>query len=222
MTPGQYRRGGQNLTLAYTLADCFLGRLLVAATPRGIAAVRLGDDDATLLAGLAQEFSAAELRRDAAGLAVWVAAILGHLEGHPVRLDLPIDVRATAFQRRVWQALRDIPYGATRTYGQVAAAIGQPRAARAVGSACAANPWPWWCPPSGGARRWPGRQLSLGAGAQAGLAGPRGPGGRRTGRSRCSDAGRGLNAQWGERAAGAELPPRGSWRKLGPLGSCSY
>lgn len=140
MTPGEYRAGGAGLILTYTLADCFLGRLLVAATPRGIAAVRLGDDDAALVAGLAQEFAAAELRRDDAALADGVGAILRHLEGEPARLELPIDVQATAFQRRVWQALREIPYGATRTYGEVAAIIGQPRAARAVGSACAANP----------------------------------------------------------------------------------
>ena len=140
MTPGQYRRGGAGVALTYTLANCFLGRLLVAATPRGIAAVRLGDDDETLVAGLAAEFADAGLRRDDAGLAAWVAAILDHLEGKTTRLDLPVDVQATAFQRRVWQALREIPYGATRTYGEVAAAIGQPRAARAVGSACAANP----------------------------------------------------------------------------------
>jgi AraC family transcriptional regulator of adaptative response/methylated-DNA-[protein]-cysteine methyltransferase len=146
MTPGEYRAGGAGLALAYALADCFLGRLLVASTPRGIAAVRLGDDDGTLISGLAQEFSAAELHRDDAALAGALNAILRHLEGAAVRPDLPLDVQATAFQRRVWAALREIPYGATRTYGQVAADIGRPRAARAGAAPAPPTPWPWWCP----------------------------------------------------------------------------
>src|SRR5882672_1031873 len=117
-----------------------LGRLLVAATPRGVCAVRLGRSDAALEGELAREHPDAELRRDGALLAPWVNTLLRHLAGQATRLDLPLDVEATAFQRRVWEALRAIPYGATRSYGAVAEAIGHPGAARAVARACAANP----------------------------------------------------------------------------------
>src|SRR3989454_1619497 len=130
--------------LGYTIVDSPsplpLGRLLVGATTRGVCAVRLGRSDAALEAELAREYPDAELRRDGAPLAPWVNALLRHLTGHAARLDLPLDVEATAFQQRVWQALRAIPYGETRSYGAVAEAIGQPGAARAVARACAANP----------------------------------------------------------------------------------
>ena len=130
--------------IGYTIVDSPsplpLGRLLVAATPRGVCAVRLGRSDAVLEAELAREHPDAELRRDGAPLAPWVNTLLRHLAGRAARLDLPLDVEATAFQRRVWQALRAIPYGATRSYGAVAEAIGHPGAARAVARACAANP----------------------------------------------------------------------------------
>ena len=130
--------------IGYTIVDSPsplpLGRLLVGATTRGVCAVRLGRSDAALEAELAREYPDAELRRDGAPLAPWVNALLRHLTGREARLDLPLDVEATAFQQRVWRALRAIPYGETRSYGAVAEAIGQPGAARAVARACAANP----------------------------------------------------------------------------------
>ena len=115
-------------------------RDLEAATERGICAVSLGDTNATLEAALISEYPAAELRRDETHLAPWVAAILSHLDGQQPHLDLPLDTQATAFQRRVWEELRAIPYGATRPYSAIARAVGRPKAARAVGRACATNP----------------------------------------------------------------------------------
>src|SRR5262249_12071921 len=117
-----------------------LGRLLLAATERGVCMVSLGDDDATLERALRAEFPAAEVRRDGSGLGEWLAEGLRHLRGEQPHVGLPVDVRATAFQWRVWQELRKIPYGSTRTYGEVARALGQPTAARAVARACATNP----------------------------------------------------------------------------------
>ena len=140
MTPATYQRGGAGATIAYASAATPLGRLLVAATARGICFVSLGDDDAATERSLRAEFPAAELQRDDDVLGAWVAAIVRHLSGTEPRLDLPLDVRATAFQRRVWEALRAIPYGETRTYGQIAQELGQPTAARAVARACATNP----------------------------------------------------------------------------------
>ncbi len=140
MTPATYRRGGKGMRIFYTIVDCYLGRLLVAATSKGISAVCLADEDSTLEAFLASEFPVAEIIRDGAPLATWVEAILAHLDGKLPHLDLPLDVQATAFQMRVWEELRKIPYGETRTYAQVAAAIDQPVAVRAVGRACATNP----------------------------------------------------------------------------------
>jgi AraC family transcriptional regulator of adaptative response/methylated-DNA-[protein]-cysteine methyltransferase len=114
--------------------------LLVAATARGICAVSLGAADAELERALDREFPSAERVRDDRALAPWVDVILKHLRGEEPHLDLPLDVRATAFQRRVWQALRDIPYGSTRTYSAIAREIGKPTAVRAVARACATNP----------------------------------------------------------------------------------
>src|SRR5438046_2357584 len=130
--------------IGYTIVDSpsplRLGRLLVGATSRGVRAVRLGRSDAALEAALAREHPDMELRRDGAPLAPWVNTLLRHLAGREARLDLPLDVEATAFQQRVWQALRALPSGGTRSYGAVAEAIGQPGTARAVARACAANP----------------------------------------------------------------------------------
>jgi O-6-methylguanine DNA methyltransferase len=124
----------------YTLVDCTLGRLLVAATGRGVCAVMLGDADADLRHRLAEQLPDATLSRDGAALAAWAEAIVAHLEGRGEPLDLPLDIRATAFQRRVWQAVQAIPWGETRTYSEVAAQIGRPEAVRAVARACAQNP----------------------------------------------------------------------------------
>ena len=140
MTPATYRQGGAGMQVNYTIVDSPLGRLLVGATDRGISAVYLGESDTRLEAALQDEYPRAEIRRDRNGLEGWVSKILDHLRGREPNLDLPTDVQATAFQRRVWEELRRIPYGATRTYSQVARAIGQPSAVRAVARACAMNP----------------------------------------------------------------------------------
>ena len=140
MPPRTYGRGAEGVTLRYTLTDSPLGRLLVAATERGVSAVYLGDADRALEAALREEYPGAVRRRDDAVLAPMVQAILGHLEGRLPRLDLPLDVQATAFQWKVWQALRAIPLGETRSYGAIAKALGRPTGARAVARACATNP----------------------------------------------------------------------------------
>jgi AraC family transcriptional regulator, regulatory protein of adaptative response / methylated-DNA-[protein]-cysteine methyltransferase len=140
MTPATYRQGGAGMRVNYTIVDSPLGRLLVGATDRGISALYLGESDARLETALQKEYPRAEIRRDRNGLEGWVSKILEHLRGREPNLDLPTDVQATAFQRRVWEELRRIPYGTTRTYGQVARAIGQPAAVRAVARACATNP----------------------------------------------------------------------------------
>ena len=140
MTPATYGRGGAGAQISYTLAATPFGQVLVAATERGVCFVSLGDDAAALEASLTQEFPAASITRADEALNPWVTAIVQHLSGDPATLDLPLDVRATAFQQRVWQALCAIPYGSTRTYGEIAAALGQPTAARAVARACATNP----------------------------------------------------------------------------------
>lgn len=128
------------MNISYTIVDCPLGRLLVAATDRGICGVSLGDSDAALEAALRAEYPAAAIRRDETSLGEWLSAFTSYLHGRQPDLNLPIDVQATAFQWQVWQALRAIPAGVTRSYSEVAQAIGQPRAARAVARACATNP----------------------------------------------------------------------------------
>jgi AraC family transcriptional regulator of adaptative response/methylated-DNA-[protein]-cysteine methyltransferase len=140
MTPATYRDGGSGMRINYTTVESPLGRLLVGATDRGISALYLGESDARLEAALRKEYPRAELCRDRNGLEGSVTKILDHLRGREPNLDLPTDVQATAFQRRVWEELRHIPYGSTRTYTQVARAIGQPAAVRAVARACATNP----------------------------------------------------------------------------------
>lgn len=141
MTPAAYRRGGAGATIRYTTAATRLGRLLVGRTDRGVCAVSLGDGDGHV-AALRTEYPAARLVRDDRALAPAMRSILAYLDGRETRLDLPIDIRATAFQAKVWEALRAIPYGATRSYSDVARAIGEPAAVRAVAQACAANPVP--------------------------------------------------------------------------------
>jgi len=140
MTPATYQRGGKDMTIGYTVVDSPLGRLLVAGTGRGVCAVYLGDDDAALAAALRREYPAATIAGDGSGLGEWTRKLLDHLRGGRPHLELPLDVQATAFQWRVWQELRAIPYGDTRTYGEVAEALGRPTAARAVARACATNP----------------------------------------------------------------------------------
>lgn len=149
MTPMAYRRGGKDMSITYTIVNCPLGRLLVGATEKGICAVSLGNADTELETALAREYPAAERRRENSvdgemsgdsDLAAWVNMLLEHLNGQQPHLRLPVDVQATAFQWRVWSELQNIPYGSTRSYSEVARAVGSPKAARAVAQACATNP----------------------------------------------------------------------------------
>jgi len=140
MTPATYSRGGRGVNISYTTTASPMGRLLVAVTERGVCAVRMADNDAELEKDLRAEFPNAELKRDDSALRESVQKILSHLEKKESRLDLPLDIKATAFQRQVWEHLRSIPYGETVSYGDVAKALGKPGAVRAVGRACATNP----------------------------------------------------------------------------------
>lgn len=140
MTPRDYQKGGPAAAVRYATAACALGRVLLAATDRGVCAVSLGDSDDGLAAFLRAEFPAAALARDDAGLRPWLEALVRHLAGGLPHLSLPLDVRATAFQRQVWEELCRIPTGETRTYKQMAEAVGRPTAVRAVARACATNP----------------------------------------------------------------------------------
>jgi AraC family transcriptional regulator of adaptative response/methylated-DNA-[protein]-cysteine methyltransferase len=140
MTPGEYRRGGSSLAIRFATAKCELGRVLLAATDRGVCAVFLADTDSELKSALDEEFPEAEIQRDGAGLDTWLTALVEHIAGERPHLDLPLDVQATAFQRRVWEELRRIPYGETRSYSEVAKALGAPKSVRAVARACATNP----------------------------------------------------------------------------------
>ena len=140
MTPATYRRGGRHMRIGYTIAGSPLGRLLVAATERGVCAVSLGDSDARLETALRAEYPEAEIHRDERGLGTWVGALTSYLEGVRPHLALPLDIQATAFQHRVWETLQAIPYGETRSYAEIARAIGRPTGARAVARACATNP----------------------------------------------------------------------------------
>jgi AraC family transcriptional regulator, regulatory protein of adaptative response / methylated-DNA-[protein]-cysteine methyltransferase len=140
MTPATYSRNGRGASINFAVAECELGWLLVAATDKGVCAVRLGSDPDELEESLRTEFSAAQITRDEDQLTKAVQLILEYLEGTRPNLNLPLDVQATAFQRLVWEALQAIPYGATRSYGEVANSIGRPTAVRAVARACATNP----------------------------------------------------------------------------------
>lgn len=140
MTPTEYRAGGKNVAIRYTIADSPLGKMLVAATGIGICLVAFGSLESELEDELASRFPASTSSRDETGLGSAVKQILAQMTEHPVALELPLDVRATAFQRRVWEALQQIPRGQTRTYSQIAQEIGRPTAVRAVARACATNP----------------------------------------------------------------------------------
>lgn len=145
MTPGAYRRGGKGVHIRYLTTKTVVGRLLVAATERGVCAVTLGDDDATLEIILNSEYPEATFSRVRGNtgnddLRRWAAVIASYLEGADRDLAVPLDVAGTPFQQRVWSELRRIPYGETRSYTNIAESIGAPRAVRAVASACARNP----------------------------------------------------------------------------------
>jgi AraC family transcriptional regulator, regulatory protein of adaptative response / methylated-DNA-[protein]-cysteine methyltransferase len=141
MTPASYAKGGKGAVIFYTMAPCRLGKLLVAATQRGLCRVELGNAAETLLEDLRGEFPEADsLERDDAALGKYVAELVARIEGAAPRWDFPLDIRTTAFQRQVYEELLRIPTGETRSYKEVAAAIGHPSAQRAVGTACATNP----------------------------------------------------------------------------------
>jgi AraC family transcriptional regulator of adaptative response/methylated-DNA-[protein]-cysteine methyltransferase len=140
MSPDKYRRGAIAATIRYAIADSPLGRMLIAATDRGVCAIQFARSDDELIEGLKREFPFAVRKPDEGGLHAWIEAVLSKMTGRELNAALPLDIRATAFQRRVWTYLQSIPFGATRSYGEVAKAIGQPSASRAVARACATNP----------------------------------------------------------------------------------
>lgn len=140
MTPATYQKGGKGMKLEYTIAQSPLGNLLVAATERGVSAVYLGDAEKKLVAELREEYPHAEISPATNGTQRWIREIVQRIDGKPAQVNLPLDLQATAFQRRVWQELQRIPRGKTRTYSQVARALGRPTAVRAVARACATNP----------------------------------------------------------------------------------
>ncbi len=140
MTPDKYRRGAIAAGIRYTCADSPLGRMLIAATERGICSIQFARSDGELMEGLKREFPFATRKADSGGLQSWVGALLRHMRGKDLDGTLPLDIRATAFQRRVWAYLQKIPFGATRSYSQVAQGIGRPSATRAVARACSTNP----------------------------------------------------------------------------------
>ncbi len=140
MTPGAARRGGEGEVIRTAFADCPFGRLLVGATDKGVCFIGFAEPDEALLGDLHQRFPRASIIADDAALADAVRAVLDFLEEPKQSLDLPLDLRGTAFQQRVWRTLCRIPSGETRTYGELAAMIGNPRAVRAVARSCARNP----------------------------------------------------------------------------------
>jgi AraC family transcriptional regulator, regulatory protein of adaptative response / methylated-DNA-[protein]-cysteine methyltransferase len=139
MTPSQYRAGGANEEIRFAVGATSLGAILVASSKKGVAAILLGDDPDKLLRNLQDRFPRAQLIGADREYEALVARVVGLVETPGIGLDLPLDVRGTAFQQRVWQALREIPVGETLSYAEVARRIGSPRAARAVAGACAAN-----------------------------------------------------------------------------------
>jgi AraC family transcriptional regulator, regulatory protein of adaptative response / methylated-DNA-[protein]-cysteine methyltransferase len=140
MTPSDFRAGGQNFEIRFAVGECSLGSILVAASERGVCAVLLGDDPDQLARELQERFSDATLIGGDSGFEQLVARVVGFVEAPGLGLDLPLDVRGTAFQQRVWRALMAIPPGETVSYAEIARRIGAPGAVRAVGHACGANP----------------------------------------------------------------------------------
>jgi AraC family transcriptional regulator of adaptative response/methylated-DNA-[protein]-cysteine methyltransferase len=139
MTPTQYRAGGANTQIHFAVGECSLGSILVAKSDKGVCAISLGDDPNALVRDLQDRFPKAHLVGGDVGFEELIARVVGFVEAPSVGLDLPLDVRGTAFQQRVWQALRSIPVGATATYTEIAKRIGAPKSVRAVAAACAAN-----------------------------------------------------------------------------------
>jgi AraC family transcriptional regulator of adaptative response/methylated-DNA-[protein]-cysteine methyltransferase len=140
MTPATYGKGGRGAVIRYAIGDSPLGRLLVAATDKGVCSVRLGDSDDELTTELRREFFAAEIMMDESRLRAALTAVVDHLNDKTPRIELPLDIRSTAFQRQVWEQLQKIPAGQTHSYAEIAKGIGQEKAVRAVARACASNP----------------------------------------------------------------------------------
>ena len=140
MTPEKYRRGAVAAVVRYTIANSPLGRMLIAATDKGICAIQFANSDQQLQQGLIREFPFAVRRRDDAAMSPWQESLTRLIQGQETNPSLPLDIRATAFQRRVWECLQKIPRGETRSYSAVAKKIGMPKATRAVARACATNP----------------------------------------------------------------------------------
>jgi AraC family transcriptional regulator of adaptative response/methylated-DNA-[protein]-cysteine methyltransferase len=140
MTPSAYRNGGVGLHIRYSVVTCSMGRLLVAATDRGVCAVRFGDSSRELASELRREFGFATVNEEISGMSGLVRRVVDCIEGTAIDPDIPLDIRGTAFQAKVWETLRKIPRGETRTYADIASAIAQPSAVRAVANACGSNP----------------------------------------------------------------------------------
>ncbi len=140
MTPAAYRKGGLGMKITYSIAKSPLGKVLVGATEKGVSAVYLGDSNEKMVAELRQEYPRAEIAAATQSHARWIQEIVERIGGGQANLEVPLDLQATAFQRRVWQELQKIPRGSTRTYSQVARSMGNPKAVRAVARACAMNP----------------------------------------------------------------------------------
>jgi len=140
MTPTAFRRNGQGVNINYTIISSHLGKVLIASTERGLCSVRFGDSEAALLRDLKNDFHAANLQHRDSELKAAVAGVKSLLAGMNITDDMPLDIQGTAFQQRVWNALRQIPLGQTRSYNEIAKSIGQPKAVRAVANACASNP----------------------------------------------------------------------------------
>jgi AraC family transcriptional regulator of adaptative response/methylated-DNA-[protein]-cysteine methyltransferase len=140
MPARDYRAGGVNAAIRFAVGECSLGAILVAASERGVCAILLGDDAAALTHELEDRFPKAELEIGSSDFQQWVARVVGLVEAPQLGCDLPLDIRGSAFEQRVWRALRDIPPGSTASYAEIATAIGAPSSARAVARACAANP----------------------------------------------------------------------------------
>jgi AraC family transcriptional regulator of adaptative response/methylated-DNA-[protein]-cysteine methyltransferase len=140
MTPSAFRAGGPGITIRFAVGECFLGSVLVAATGKGLCFILLGDDPDALARDLQDRFPEANLTGGDQAFDRWVARVVGFVEDPSAGLDLPLDIRGTAFQVRVWEAVRKIPFGSTASYSEIAKRIGHPKATRAVAQACGANP----------------------------------------------------------------------------------
>jgi AraC family transcriptional regulator of adaptative response/methylated-DNA-[protein]-cysteine methyltransferase len=140
MTPATYRSGGAGVSIRYSVVMCSLGRLLVAVSDRGVCAVRFGDSTRELITELRREFSFADVQEEVTGISDLVRRVVSCVDGQTIDPDIPLDIRGTAFQAKVWETLRKIPRGETRTYAEIADKISKPSAVRAVANACASNP----------------------------------------------------------------------------------